>query len=368
MPALARGQENLPSIINWFVTVNGVLTDMNEVGFRIFDITAGLPGTQIFPTTPGDYEDVTNAPGKFGVGSYYAYDNGAGKGWTPGIAEPIGTHRIEWRWKVGAASAYQSGFEDFEVLVESAGSSVDTYCSVQDIRDLGIDATMMSDADVLAQIELWQAILERVTRQWFNARQMVLSIDGNDSDTLFFGVPIISIDYIKINKSTVELDPEAYRVYNGRAGFPDHRHNPKISLKPEESFDIYNRPVNYSGSNRFRRGYQNQEIKGIFGFTEADGSTPKAIKRALCKLVYEKITNPINPGQGGSLPAPPPPATGPLVEEETDDHRRKFAVTAPKAKAAGILDGITSDPEIQQILRLYRAPMGAATPAHWSFK
>jgi len=28
MPAIARGQENSPSLINWFVTINGILTDM----------------------------------------------------------------------------------------------------------------------------------------------------------------------------------------------------------------------------------------------------------------------------------------------------------------------------------------------------
>ena len=43
MPALARGQENTPSIINWFITVNNVLTDAYEVGYQIWDITGGLP-------------------------------------------------------------------------------------------------------------------------------------------------------------------------------------------------------------------------------------------------------------------------------------------------------------------------------------
>jgi hypothetical protein len=365
MPALARGQENQPSIVNWFVTVNGILTDMYEVGFRIFDITAGLPGTQIFPTTPGDYEDVTNAPGKFGVGSYYAYDNTAGNGYTPGLAATVGTHRIEWRWKRSVASQYQAGFEDFEVLVESAGSSVDTYCSVQDIRDLGITVAMMSDEDVLAQIELWQMVLERVCRQWFNARSMVLSLDGTDSDTLFLGVPIISVEYLRMNGNDVDVDTDYFRVYNGRAGWPDHRRNPKISLVRSEDGNLYTRPVIH-GQMKFRRGYQNQEIKGIFGFTEADGSVPKPIKRALCKLVYEKITKPLNPSLVPTLPPPPPPPTGPISEEETDDHRRKYAVASAKQAAPGILAGVTQDPEIQQILRLYRAPMGAATPAHWS--
>ena len=46
MPTLARGQENTPSILNWFISINGVLTDAYEVGYQIYDITGGLPGTQ----------------------------------------------------------------------------------------------------------------------------------------------------------------------------------------------------------------------------------------------------------------------------------------------------------------------------------
>ncbi len=365
MPALSRGQENTQSIINWFITVNGVLTDAYALEYRIFDITGGLPGTQIFPTAP-DYEIVTNAPGKFATGSYYAYDNTAGTGWTPSLTEPIGTHRIEWRWKITASAPWQSGQEDFEVLVQSAGSSADTYITIQDLRDQGIPDPP-SDADVLASIELWQALIERACRQWFVPKTLVLKLDGTDSDAIHFGVPIISIDYVKINNETTALDTGLYKVYNA-VTYPSDRSNPRIKLISEyEVRDIYSAPL-ITGRMKFRKGRQNQEIKGTFGYVEADGGVPKLIKRALLKLCIEKLMRPPYVADPAQTPVAPPPILGTLLEEWTDGHKRKYARAGAEVKKRSTgLVGITDDQEILDILRLYRAPIGVATPAHPSY-
>ncbi len=364
MPAIAREQENTPSIINWFITIGGVLTDAFQVDFRIFDISGGLPGTQVFPTAP-DYESVTNAPGHFSAGSYYAYDNTGGVGWTPTVTQTVGTHRIEWRWKATSVSPFQAGFEDFEVLLSSVGSSADLYCSVADVRAAGlIDDVTYPDADVLIAIELWQAFLDRACRQWFVPRTLTLSIDGTDSDALHFGVPIISIEYVRLNDSTTDLDPTSYRVYNGRR-YPDDRRNPRIKLRSLADFpDIYTAPISAT-SLKFRKGRQNQQIRGIFGFTEDDGTTPRLISRALCKLVIEKLTNPIAI-PGATPPTPPPPIiAGALLEEVTDGHKRKYADTVKfKERRPSPYQGLTNDQEILDIIKLYRAPIGIATPAH----
>jgi len=365
MPALAREQENSPSILNWFITVNGILTDAFEVGFQIWDISGGLPGVQIFPATPDAWETMTGTAGNFSVGSYYAYDLAEVAGWMPGISEPIGTHRIKWRWKITAAAPYQSDAEDFEVLVQSAGGTADTYIQVADIRAEGLFDTDYSDEKVLSYIETWQAFLERACRQWFVPKNLILEIDGNDSDTLFFGVPIISVDYLMINSMSDELNTLLYKVYSGRNPMQDDRRNPKICLtRSEEWVDIYTAPLIY-GEPKFRKGRRNQVVKGIFGFTEEDGSTPKLIKRALTKLVIEKLTVPLY-SSGSSVP--PPPIISSVIEEETDGHRIKYDSVVPfKDRKLG-LSGMTSDPEVLDIVKLYKAPFGVATPAHWSFQ
>jgi hypothetical protein len=366
MPALAREQGNTPSILNWFITVNGTLTDAFEVGFQIWDISGGLPGTQIFPAIPDTWETVSGNDGNFSVGSYYAFDVVEDAGWMPGVAEPIGTHRIKWRWKITAAAPYQSDAEDFEVLVQSAGGTADTYITVQDIRNEGLSETDYSDEKVLSYIETWQAFLERACRQWFVPKSMILEVDGNDSDTLFLGVPIISVDYLKINGQVDELNEVLYRVYSGRDANQDHRRNPKICLtRSMEWVSIYDAPLVY-GEPKFRKGRKNQEVKGIFGFVEDDSGPPKMIKRALTLLVVEKLTLPI---YSSGVSAPPPPIITSVIEEETDGHRIKYgAITdSIKSRKAG-LSGITASQEVLDIIKLYRAPFGVATPAHWSFQ
>jgi hypothetical protein len=251
--------------------------------------------------------------------------------------------------------------EDFEVLVESAGSTEDTYITVQDVHDAGLPdeaAGGPSDEDVLASIIMWQAFIDRACRQWFKPKTMVLTVDGNEAATLFFGVPIIHIDYVKLNGADGALDTSNYRVYNGNP-YPDHRANPHIKLVQGQR-DIFS--GNY-GRPLFRKGEQNQEIKGMFGYVEPDGSVPQLIQRAHVKLVIEKLTTPIyNDGSGTGLP-PPPPIVGAILEETTDAHKIKYADTSGGSTSrANSLSGITQDQEILDIIKLYKAPIGVASP------
>lgn len=368
MPALSRAQENTISILNWFITVNGTLVDAYEVGYQVYDISSGLPGVQVFPITPGNWETVTSSPGKFSTGSYYAYDNGNVHGYTPPITENIGTHRIYWRWKITSDSGYQTGAEDFEVIVQSSGSTGDTYITIQDVRDEGLsDATIYPDAKVLSYIEIYQEILERACRQWFKPKNLTIKVDGNDSTVMPFGVPIINVDYLKINNSADELDPSYYTVHNSIT-YPDDRRNPRISLVNDSEYrDIFTAPMQ-DGMMRFRKGRRNQEIKCTLGYVEEDMSTPKPIKRALLKLVIEKLGTPLVMNPDAPVDTPPP-ILGTILEEWTDGHRLKYSQAgAPVSARSPYLTGITNDQEIIEIIKMFRAPIGCATPAHPSYR
>jgi hypothetical protein len=216
--------------------------------------------------------------------------------------------------------------------------------------------------DIQPVIDTWQTVLERWCRQWFEPRTITIKFDGNDSDTIFLGVPIISVSSLKINSGTAALDPSYYRVYNSRT-YPDDRRNPKIRLlRSDQVGDIYTQPMT-QGRMRFLKGYQNQEITGSFGFTESDGSTPLPIKHALTKLVVEKMNaRPGASGGGGGSVV----IAGTVIEEETDGHRIAFNEAPSKPSRPG-LSGITTDKEIQDIVKLYRAPLGLATTSQWSY-
>lgn len=237
------------------------------------------------------------------------------------------------------------------------------YITVQDVRDAGIPTEGNggpTDAVITAQIAIWQEFLDRACRQWFSSKTLTFNVDGNDSRVLFFGVPIISIDYIKLNDSTEELSTDYYRVYNDKI-MPEDRRNPRIKLIEATNRDIYRGIGMNEQYLRFRRGVQNQEIKGDFGYLEEGGTVPLLIQRALLKLVVEKLTNPVVPGSASSAMPPPPPIVAGVIEEWTDGHKMKYS-DAIKSKKYG-LSGITQDQEILDIIKLYKAPIGIATPA-----
>jgi hypothetical protein len=356
MPSIARGQENTVSILNWFTTVNGISVDMNYVGYQIYDITGGIPGTQIFPATAGQFENVTNAPGRFSVGAYYAYDNSAGTGWTPELTASIGDHRIVWAWKVSANAQMQSSKEDFCVFAQNGGAI--RYITVADVRSAGLtDTTKYTDADILAMIEIQQTFLDRACRQWFRPISTTMNIDGTDSSILPIGVPIISIDYVKLNDSTSELSTDYYKVYNS-ISYPDDRKNPRIKLINSCINDIFSQN---QGQLIFRKGVKNQEIKGVFGYLDESGNTPKLIKRALLKLVIEKLANPVY----GTKDPYFIPLVGSLIEEWTDGHKVKYSesFSETKLRQPGLY-GITKDQEVLGIIKLFKGPFAMAYPVN----
>jgi len=361
------------------------------------------------------------------------------------------------------------------------------YVTVQQLRDEGITAAIAADSRVLDAIRTWQEILNRACRQWFESRSLTLLVDGSDSDTLFFGIPIISIEHLKLNGATTALDTDLYKVYSSRS-CPDDRRNPRIKLIGDELRGIYTAPLG-RGRLKFLLGRQNQEIKGAFGYIEDDvpargaiqfvtkanlvdgetfvlndgvnpavtfyfdvtdsytppggyddenvrvnvsgdttadevaataktavngatalditagtvetggllrlendapgvagnraitetvvntgfavygmagGAVPYAITRALIKLVIEKLTHPM---YGGGAVTPSPAALGTILQEKTDGHSIKYG---PAGGGFGErkpgLSGITHDPEILDIITLYRAPIAVASPVAWSYE
>ncbi len=243
------------------------------------------------------------------------------------------------------------------------------YVQISDIRALGITTAMFPDSAVLAYIKTYQQFIERATRQWFYPLELEMNLDGTDSDALHFGVPIISISSLKINNDSNSLDTRYYKVYNSLS-HPSDRQNPRIKLVDSNNHyrDIYTAPLR-DGRLMFRHGRQNQYVKGVFGYVEPDGSTPYLIKRALELLVVEKLTKPIFFDPMNPPPAPPPLFSGVVVEEWTDGHKVKYGQSGGelKPRAPG-LAGITDNPEVLGILRLYKAPIGLATPNNPSYR
>jgi hypothetical protein len=221
-------------------------------------------------------------------------------------------------------------------------------------------AALGGDTELEKLVRACQRIIELVCRQWFFSKEMEMWVDGSGGDYLFFGVPIIRIDEVRLNGSATALETSRYKWYT-------EVNNPRISLVSPAQYqpNIFNQPFDYV-PNVFQSGSQNTYVKGAFGFLEGEGveaAAPLLIQRALCLLVAEKVRGvPLNPAVS-AVAAPPPMAPGILRDEWVDGHRRRFDPAAGKVSdRKPWISGLTNNPEVMQILRAYRAPIGLATP------
>lgn len=343
--------------IDVFIRKQGLLIDPAILEYQIFDLIGGPPGTQIFPATPGQRALVNLAPCPTGerisLGHFvalYSVPNTVG----------VGSHRIKWFFSETIGGRAFSFEEEFEVCAVAPPPSGPYYITVQDVRDAGIDATIASNTEIETQLNINQQFIDRATRQWFDSRALTLVLDGNTSDTLYLPVPIISVSSLAINDSENVLDPDRYRVYNGR-DLPDDRWNPRIKLR-RGSVHLFQDPFRSDHPPLFRKGRHNQTVVGEFGFTEADGGTPELIKRCLLLLVIEKLAN---PPFGSSAPGVARGPVGNVLRETTDGHTVQFTFVKFGDTRAG-WSGYTMNREVHIILGMYKAPIGIAAPsARW---
>jgi hypothetical protein len=232
------------------------------------------------------------------------------------------------------------------------------YITLSEVRAQGLTTAQASDAEVNAAIDATKQLVDELTGQWFESRALTMLLDGNDTSILHLPVPVIGLTSLFINGDFDNAaDPDSYRVYNRT--FPDDRRNPKIALfSEEERVDIFTPASVRERGPAFVFGKQNQKLVGTFGFVETGGLTPALIKRAQMKLVM-KFVSKLGPGSA-SLGAPLGPV-GPVTTEMTDGHMQVFGPTMKALTKPGTL-ALTGDPEVEEILKLYRRPIGYGVP------
>lgn len=192
------------------------------------------------------------------------------------------------------------------------------------------------------------AFIDRHTRQWFNARPVTMKVTGNNSTLFQLNVPIISIEYVKLNGDLNPLDVTTYHYGVSRTQ-PDDRRNPKI-LMVRQNIDILTLEPRVFLSERVT------EIKGVFGFLEEDGTTPLMIQRAVLKLAVMRAIN--DPGTAG-LHSAGATQKGAIKRERTDLHETEYFnpnEAAGSRNSGGVGTGLSGDDEIDDIIAAYRSP------------
>lgn len=367
MPSLARNQASdcANPELDIFTKVNGVLTDVYSLEFTIEEEVT-TPGTpiQVYPPVGREVVDVaTLCPlgDKISTGRYVAR-------WTPELTEPIGTHIINWFFKLTGASPEQTFCEEFEVLPEATASSSTGYCTIAQLRAAGVPSTGVnakSDAELQDLIADVSHDIERYTGRFFEPRSFNFKLDGTGRRGLLFGDPIIDITSITIIGDDLtgaqDVDLNDVRIYNRHITQnlknPDDRESPKIEfLEVDELDDFDLLQANYLfHPNCWPKGTQNVQIVGIFGYTDYDGGnpygvTPRAISKAAVLMVLRELYSAYSQG------------------DQRDDAMNRFRVTEYKTRdqtikyadpsklgSAGI-GPYTGDPEIDKILLQYSRP------------
>lgn len=108
MPSLKQGQTLTKDDLNVYFYVGGSLSDPYWVTYTLYDSTSGTDEVIGLPE---------RIPIKFGAGSYFAQ-------WTVPDDEPIGIHKIRWRYKESATSVEKQDIEEFQVIALCAGVGI----------------------------------------------------------------------------------------------------------------------------------------------------------------------------------------------------------------------------------------------------
>lgn len=346
MPYLVQGQANRVEILALFaVDPDGFLYDPDTVEFRVLDPSGAVSI---------DWTDVTSS-GRKDVGVYYAP-------FTPANGATVGTWSIEWRWTDSEDETLeQTWSQSFDIYTLGFGVPYWTYVTPRQIRDEGMDTTTLPDLRMVTLIRLAQAFIERECRQPFRPVRSAIDFNGNGSALQLLPMPILGVEYLRINRSTLDLDHAQYAVYASPflgtdPGYlpKDNRRNPRVKLVRGLSPSPFRagRFTDRASTGRFYPGAKAHRIKGVWGFLEPDGTTPLLIQNAALRLVLATATL-MADASSSTSPA------GPVTREQTDTHEIEYANTVGSWDYAAL----ATSPEVQDILNRYRAPIALGAPA-----
>jgi hypothetical protein len=298
--------------------------------------------------------------------------------WTVPSNVTLGRYAIEWTYELAVpvdasfttttTESSPSGIvrKVFEVVAAPGIGGSRLYSLLSDARDfLGASSFDVSDVQLRKCIVRASSLVERATGRVFEPRFAYRRLGGNSSRKLSLAEPIISVSSVGIDTQptqtgdlSVELD--LLRIYNRHLSEglldPDDREDPMIEFV--HSDDLYGiRFVPFRGislrSLAWPVGVQNIHVRGLFGYTDPDGSpwgeTPELIQHVTRLIVARELPK--------------------LGSDEREDAQWRWRVKSEKARDVQIdmvplpvFGGWTGDSEIDGILSSFtRAPRLAST-------
>lgn len=235
------------------------------------------------------------------------------------------------------------------------------YCTLQDIRDEGFADPPYTDARVEAIIVLASEMIDAATGQWFEPRDLTISLDGDGTKTLRLEVPIIAITSVTMDEDEVELTDLV--VYNRHVTQNLRRPDDRRYSRIEWNQNLVNLPGYRMVPQTdlvWTAGQQNVVLEGTFGYTDYDGTdegkTPPMLVH-LCKLlVMRELEFLYDPD---------------AREDYRERHRatkyktrdQEISLSANKISPCSALANgmLTGDPSIDMWIKYFRVPAKMAT-------
>lgn len=340
-----------------FEVDGGFLVDvLDTLEFTIHDAgQAGAP--QVYPTVADTRAIVDLEADRLSPGRYAA-------AFVVGNAWNMRDHEIRWyvtRLVGGDEVVFTQRFGVVAIneVVPRA------YATVQDMRAEGTPVGF-TDARIVSALEAGARWIEQMTRRWFEPRYQVVNLDSRGGFALQLGIPIVALESIGYVGSDFQVDDAIYRgavrVYNRhvRQGLlsPDDRENPKLELLNASGGFVGRRvddDFSWFGGGRWSTATQGIRARGIFGYTEPDGSpmgaVPAAIREVNMRLAMRQLRTFWGQGAGStSLPS------GPVISERTMDQSVTYATNSVQTTL--IAGRWTGDPLIDQTIAALSAPGG----------
>ena len=194
---------------------------------------------------------------------------------------------------------------------------------ILELRARGLEDEALFPYEDLIEGEqrVWDFI-ELFCGQFFEEREMSITLDGSGTNTLYLPLPIISLSSVTMGGATLI----ASSLYTYNRYYPDDRLSPKIK---------------YSGT--FTDDFQNIVVTGTWGFVEQDGSTPRALVEAAMKILVNIALKPLvgSAGYEGNT------QNHRLIKEKTDTYFYELS-------ANPATNGPTGIAEIDKVLLMYR--------------
>lgn len=195
------------------------------------------------------------------------------------------------------------------------------YTTRAAVRAQGYLEADYSDDDVDEALEIASDGIDRICGQFFESRTETRTYDGTGTRLLVLDVPLLSLTTIEIQHQAGVWTPYS-QTYFALYTHYSQRDYPKIEIRPDALFGLQ--------PGIFPKGPQNVRLTGAFGYLDRHDATPTPIQRACLELVTTYL-GPLAAGE-------PQEANRVVIEEDTDDHRVKFA----EVLAGGRLTGIPS--------------------------